>query len=490
MDDRLVVETTEGAVRGVADDGNGRCFRGIPFAMPPVGDLRFQPPQPAPGWSDIRSAEHYSPAPAQGSGGLAGDGGSTFPTFPTAAITTTSEDCLYLNVWTPAASSEPLPVVVWIFGGGLEAGSANPPYSDGSALSRLTGAVVVTINYRLAALGHLFLEGWSSNLALQDQVCALGWVKRNIERFGGDPDNIIVAGQSAGAFSIGTLLGMPSARGLFAKAILHSGNASRVIDRPVAAAMAADLLDALRVDEPEQLRTVPLRSILELQGTVVSGDIGERNLPGGRAWGTVVDGTVVPVHPLHAITGDVPLLVGATRDEVRIFRLLAGDAFAIPMPRVHDEMRRIGVTDPAALADAYIARIGSGDPADVRVAFLSDAVYRRPAIDLVRAQLAAGGTAHHFLLEDEPCGSRMGAFHGSDLLFIFDKLAQVDAATPAHLAVRTTLVDAWKAFLWKGDPGWTPWQPGAPSSRAIGGTNDMVIEPPADEVRRCWPERG
>ncbi|MFB7719632.1 carboxylesterase/lipase family protein [Nocardia sp. NPDC056100] len=489
MEDRLVVDTAEGAVRGVAD-GNGRCFRGIPFAMPPVGELRFQPPQPVQRWADVRSAEQFPPAPAQGTGGLAGDGGSTFPTFPTAAITTTSEDCLYLNVWTPAPSSEPLPVVVWIFGGGLEAGSANPPYSDGSALSRLTGAIVVTINYRLAALGHLFLEGYSSNLALQDQVCALGWVKRNIEGFGGDPDNITVGGQSAGAFSIGALLGMPSARGLFGKAILHSGNASRIIDRQVAAVMAADLLDALHVDEPRQLRSVPLQSILDLQSTVVSGDIGERNLPGGRAWGTVVDGTVVPVHPLHALTGEVALLVGTTRDEVQIFRLLAGDGFEVPLTQLHEEMRRIGVTDPAALADAYQARIGSADPADLRVAFLSDAAYRRPAIDLVRAQLAAGGTAHHFLLEDEPCGPQMGAFHGSDLLFIFDKLSQVDAATPAHLAAQTTLVDAWRAFLWKGDPGWAPWLPGAPSSRAIGGRNDMVSEPPLDAVSTFWPGRG
>ncbi|MGW4245980.1 carboxylesterase/lipase family protein [Nocardia sp. NPDC004722] len=486
MTDRLVVETTEGAVRGVPDNGDGRCFAGIPFAMPPVGELRFRPPQSPPGWAGVRSAENFAPAPAQGAGGLAGDGKSTFPTFPTAAITTTSEDCLYLNVWTPRPGGEPLPVIVWIFGGGLEAGSANPPYSDGSALSRLTGAVVVTINYRLAALGHLYLDGWSSNLALQDQISALTWVRRNIERFGGDPGNITVAGQSAGAFSIGALLGIPGAVGLFDKAILHSGNASRVINRQVATQIATDLLDALRLDGPEQLRDVPLRAILEVQGTVVSGDIGERNLPGGRAWGPVVDGTVVPAHPLHAITGEVPLLVGATRDEVQVFRRLAGDGFGVPIPQLHNEIRRIGITDPAALTDAYAARIGSSDPADVRAAFLTDAVYRRPAIDLIRAQSAAGGTAHHFLLEDEPCGPSLGAFHGSDLLFLFDKLAQVDAATPPHLAVQSALIQAWKDFLWKGDPGWTPWTPGVPNSRALGGTNDMVEEPPADNVNACW----
>jgi para-nitrobenzyl esterase len=507
MTDPLLVETSAGTVRGRALPDGGRLFAGIPFAAPPLGELRFRPPQPPTPWRDVRDAGRFAPAPAQGVSALMGEASqkSSFPTFPTAEIRETSEDCLYLNVWAPGTptATGPRPVIVWIYGGGFEAGSAAPPYSDGAALARQTGAVVVTANYRLGALGFLHLADFGTqwtdctNLALRDQVAALRWVQDNIAGFGGDPHNITVAGQSAGAFSIGALLAAPAAVGLFHKAILQSGSTARVCDRSTATAVAEDLITALGLDGPEGLLTVPVQQILDTQSTVVTGDIGRRNLPGGRSWGPVLDGGLLPTAPQQAVAegaaAGIPLLIGATRDEVRVFQMIAKDSFRpADEEALCAEMRRAGVAQPEKLLDAYRQRITDSDLSALRCAFLSDAVYRVPATRLARTQVAAGGRAYHYLLLDEPCGTEMGAFHGADLLHVFDKLSLLGADTPDRLAVRDALVGAWAAFAATGDPGWPVYNPNAAgNSRAIGGpatpTDHMVAEPPADAVTALWP---
>ncbi|QUQ65707.1 carboxylesterase/lipase family protein [Kutzneria sp. CA-103260] len=495
----MIVDTTLGAVRGRELPDGSRVFAGIPFAAPPVGELRFRPPQPLSPWTGVRDAVEFSGAPVQGVPSLVGPQETKIPAlpgFPTGELGEISEDCLYLNVWVPATPADgPLPVIVWIYGGGYESGSAAPPYTDGAALARQTGAVVVAANYRLGALGFLHLADFgpewagATNLGLQDQMAALRWVRDNIGGFGGDAGNITLAGQSAGAFSVGTLLAVPTAAGLFHKAILQSGNASRSIDRAAGTGIAEDLVAALGLDGPAGLRTVPVERILEKQGTVIEGDIGRRNLPGGRTWGAVIDGDVVPV-PSHqavvaGVAAHIPLLIGATRDEVQLFQVLNGDRFRpADEAALLAEMSRAGAGDPVKLLDAYRARLGSADLSTVRSAFLTDAVYRRPATRLAAAQVEAGGRAYHYLFSDEPFGSAMGACHGADLLHTFDALALVGADTPARLAIRDALVQAFAAFAATGDPGWPGYDAG--SSRAIGGDNPMAPEPPADDVTAAW----
>ncbi|GAA3439264.1 carboxylesterase/lipase family protein [Kutzneria kofuensis] len=488
----LVVDTTLGAVRGRELPDGSRVFAGIPFAAPPVGELRFRPPQAPEPWHGVRDADRFAAAPVQGIPTLVGEQDTAFPSlpgFPTGDLGETSEDCLYLNVWVPATpAGEPRPVIVWIYGGGYESGSAAPPYTDGAALARQTGTVVVAANYRLGALGFLHLPDiGANNLGVRDQIAALRWVRDNIAGFGGDPGNVTVAGQSAGAYSVGTLLAVPAAAGLFHKAILQSGSASRSFDRAPAAGMAEDLLAALGLDEPEALRSVPAERILAKQGTVIDGDIGRRNLPGGRAWGAVVDGEVLPVEPHRAVVAGaaaaVPLLVGVTLDEVRLFQIVNGDRFRpADEASLLAEIRGAGIADPAKLLDAYRARVGS-DPSTVRSAFLTDAVYRLPAARLAQAQVEAGGRAYHYLFRDEPWGPVMGAFHGADLLHTFDALALIGADTPARLAVRDTLVRAFAAFAATGDPGW-PVYDGNSRDIAVGGS--MIAEPPADDVTAVW----
>ncbi len=255
MPDRIRRSTPAGTLIGVETADGGALFAGIPFAAPPVGALRFRPPQPIPDATDDVDAIAFGPAPAQAQGAL----GRRDPDAPRPPMSPTmqrmmaamgrrvesSEDCLTLNVWTPelpearpetgrgagvAAATRngrrsqlQRPVIVWIYGGGFENGTAAPPTTDGAALSRVTGCVVVSINYRVGVLGWGYWAGlggedWadSSNLGLQDQIAGLAWVRRNIAALGGDPGRITVAGKSAGAFSIGSLLSCRAPRGFSA----------------------------------------------------------------------------------------------------------------------------------------------------------------------------------------------------------------------------------------------------------------------------------
>ncbi|WP_078651819.1 carboxylesterase/lipase family protein [Streptomyces xylophagus] len=490
--------TTYGVLRGTTTDTGGTpttLFAGVPFAAPPIGPLRLRPPQPPTPWEGVREATRFPAAPAQR--GADGPGGYA-----------TSEDCLYLNVWTPELGGH-RPVLVWIYGGGFELGNASPPVTDGAALSRLTGAVVVAPNYRVGALGWLHPAGpdaaeWadSANLGLQDQTAALRWIHDNIASFGGDPDNITVAGHSAGAFSIGALLTHPAARGTFHKAILHSGSIGRLYPRDLSASLTEALLAHVGVKDLAGLSTAPLDRVIEAQHAVIDQDFGARNLPGGRAWGLVHDGTVITEDPAEAIAAgaatDIPLLIGANRDEFRTFQYLyASEHYRHPSDErsLLAEMEQAGAAHPHDLLEAYRTHRQpppSNDQftelSDLRTLFLSDAVYRRRATRLAQLQTAAGGSAHTYLLSAEPLGPHYGAFHGAERFYAFDQLTALNIDTPENRAARDTLIGAWTAFLTAGDPGWPAYHsdgPDRPRTRQIGGDADFVNEPP-DYVAPCW----
>ncbi|HKW95748.1 MAG TPA: carboxylesterase/lipase family protein [Methylomirabilota bacterium] len=259
----VLVETRRGTVRGLSEGGLA-VFRAIPFARPPLGPLRFAPPEPATPWVGVRDAVRFGPAAAQ-NGALIGP-------LMSLGIDRTGEDCLYLNVWTPGADRRRRPVLVWIHGGAFILGAGSQMLYDGSVLARRGDVVVVTINYRLGALGFMRLAdrfgrrlAATGNEGLLDQVAALSWVRDEIEAFGGDPDNVTIFGESAGAMSCATLLGVPRAHGLFHRAILQSGAANFLWPREVAAAVTDCFLDELGLGSPEALRAADPSLLLKAQ---------------------------------------------------------------------------------------------------------------------------------------------------------------------------------------------------------------------------------
>ena len=243
-DPRTRVTTSRGPIRGSAD-ADVRRFLGIPFAAPPLGPRRFAPPAPVEPWTDERSALAYGPGPIQPVDDLS-------KTLGLLGDFEQSEDCLTLNVFTPATEAKPRAVMVWLHGGAFQTGTAAGPVYDGSALARDGDVVVVTLNYRVGALGFLAVgASESANLGLQDQVAALRWVRDEIARFGGDPERVTVFGESAGAGSVVALLAMPSARGLFGRAIIQSAAPEGILSLDEATERASVFAEAAGGPEPE-----------------------------------------------------------------------------------------------------------------------------------------------------------------------------------------------------------------------------------------------
>jgi para-nitrobenzyl esterase len=258
-----LVETRRGTLRGVVEPGL-TVFRGIPFARPPIGPLRFRPPEPPAAWTGTRDASRFGAAAPQ-NGALIGP-------VMSLGIGRTSEDCLYLNVWTPAPDRRRRPVLVWIHGGAFVLGAGSQMLYDGAALARRGDVVVVTLNYRMGAFGFLRLcdrfgdrLATSGNEGLLDQVAALEWVRDEIEAFGGDPTNVTIFGESAGAMSCATLLGLPRARGLFQRAILQSGAGNFFWPRETAARLADYFVDRLGIDSPAALAEASAERLLAAQ---------------------------------------------------------------------------------------------------------------------------------------------------------------------------------------------------------------------------------
>jgi len=488
MQGEPLIHITNGTIRGRALANGGFCFAGIPFAAPPIGPLRFRPPQPVAAWTGVREAVSFPPAPIQ----------RPLP-FPGLPALETSEDCLYLNVWTPEISGR-RPVMVWIYGGGFETGSGSPPLTDGERLMQ-RDIVLVSLNYRVGALGFLHLEdldepGWeaATNCGLLDQVAALKWVREHIAAFGGDRTNVTVFGESAGGFSIGALLAMPAAAGLFDKAILQSGATSRTFPREIATQMARDFLEKLSLTHPNELLTVPVERILDVQLKVVDTDIGARNIPGGRSYGAVVDGHVLPHLPLDVVAGggarEIPLIVGACKDEVQLWEVMQGAQFApADEATLLAEMTRcVGAEIASALLRAYRMREPEASLARLRTRFLSDWIYRIPAVQCAGAQIASGGQAWSYLFV-HASSPLLGAHHGADVPFVLDMLGQpsllAPADTPENQQVRNSMVEAWIAFARTGHPGWPMYRPEEPTVRCIGGTSELIVEPAA-EVDHLW----
>ena len=498
-----VVKTRQGEVRGSFVDGV-HTFKGIPYAAPPVGAHRLRPPRRVEPWSGVRDALAFGAEPPQPRGDA-----QIQALVPDPGVV--GEDCLNLNVWSPTLGSARLPVMVWIPIGMFEV--CPGAIYDGSRFAR-DGVVCVTINCRVGADGFLFLgDGDTANVGLLDQIAALEWVRENIAAFGGDPANVTIFGESAGAMSVGTLLSMPRADGLFRRAIAQSGAAHQVSSAETAQRIGRHLAGKLGVPATrDALAAVPIARYLAAQAELKEEILAH---PDPQRWGAevvtsmlpwqpTVDGVVIPAHPLERIAAgagaQVDVLVGSNIDDWKLFAVANGlleiDKRVLTGAVADYGFRCLaayGLPVETALA-AYRAANPGASPGELLAAVQTDWWCRLPAIRLAdaHAKSSAGTFMYEFAWRSPASGGLFGACHGLEIGFVFDILDKgagqmlgplLGPAPPQQLA--DTMHAAWVAFATGGDPGWPRYDLGRRATMRFDTTSEVVDDPRAME-RELW----
>jgi para-nitrobenzyl esterase len=499
------VETRCGVLVG-RNEGGAAVFRGVPYAAPPLGDLRLRPPQPLAAWRGEREAGAFGAAPPQSPDPLASALGLQSPHAA-------HEDCLFVNVWTPRVGSGRRPVLVWLPGGAFINGNAGAALYAGARLAARGDAVVVSVGYRVGALGFLGVgegEG-GANFGLQDQLAALRWVRDEIHGFGGDPENVTVFGESAGAGSLVALLAMPRSRGLLRRAIVQSAAPEGVISLSEASSRAERLLEKLSLSagDLDGLRAAPVDQILEAQQALLA----EGPWETGMLFAPVVEGDLLPLRPSAALRSgaarEVELLIGSTRDEMRLY---AGAPFEPADNQVLTTLVSLqlpGQPDTrgpraARLVDTYRAararRGESSAPADLFWAILTDLHLRVPGIRLAEDHAAHQPSTRMYLFtwESPARGGAFGACHALDLPFVFGSLdapgmEEFAGSGESAEGLAENAMDAWVGFARCGDPAhpglgaWPVYEPGRRATMELGARCGL-LEAPREEERAAWDE--
>jgi len=487
------VRLGDGIIRGETRSGVS-AFLGIPYAAAPFGANRMLPPQPVPAWTGERDATMFGCTVPKGD--YPPQYASLFP-----EIVIPGEDCLNLNVWTPDAGAAGLPVLVWIHGGSFMNGSGSVGAYDGAAFAR-DGVVCVTINYRLAAEGFLFLDDGIANLGLLDQLAALRWVQENIAAFGGDPGRVTVAGESAGAMSVTTLLSMPLADGLFGQAIAQSGAGAHTLTKDEGRTVAGYLADALGVPaERDALRAIPLEKLVQAASDLV---VEVQTAPDPARWGQLtlsllpfaptVDGSVLPAAPLTSIAagqgGNVPLMIGSNREEARLFLVAASTIDLIDEPTLAAVAGAYGLSGDAVAV--YQRNRPGASAGDVLAAVITDWFFRIPPIRVAEARAASGAGRTWMYRFDHPepqDNRRFGACHAAEVPFVFDTATREELRPLIGDAPSQAVADqthrAWVDFITRGDPGWAAYDTTRRTTGLLSDTITPTDDPDADE-RVLW----
>ena len=458
-----LADTASGRVRGV-DAAGIKIFKGIPYGANTAGKNRFMPPVDPAKWAGVRDALAWGSSAPQSEPGVR----RTTPENAVAAagLPMEGEDCLVLNIWTPAVNDgKKRPVMFWCHGGGFASGSGSSGGIDGGNLARRGDVVVVSINHRLNVLGFTYLAEFggpdfaeSGDVGMLDIVHALKWVRQNIENFGGDPHTVTIFGQSGGGRKVGTLLAMPSAKGLFHRAIIESGPTISLVEQNQATRVAGELLAKLGLNKSQvrELQSLPVDRIMSAYFDVT------RSMkvdPMTMGFSPTVDGKAVPRHPFAPTASDVsasvPLMLGSTRTELTSSADAA--AFSLNEDGLGSRIRDLLGDSSSHVIDVYRKANPGATPSDLYFLIISDNRYGAPVMKIAerRAALQKGPVYLYYFRWETPIdGGRLKSPHTIEIPFAFDniKTNRMTSGSPDAPALADKVSSAWIAFARTGDP--------------------------------------
>jgi len=462
-----IVELSDGPILGRLKD-DLLLFAGIPYAAPPIGALRFKTAQAVTPWSDILDTTRFGPAA---------------PQIPSGGMTDRvpvrwDEDCLTLNVQTPGLEGTGRPVLVWIHGGGYRSGQGAIPWYNGESFAKRGDIVVVTINYRLGALGFTDLSSFAPDYetsgvnGLMDQITALEWVRQHIHQFGGDPNRVTIAGESAGGFSVTSLLGSPRAAGLFHRAIPQSGAAHHTLSEEHGRRVATLLLEETQSQSVADLVNCPVQELLEAQNRVTSRYHEEGHSPGVQAFYPVEgNNPVLPQPLLSAIKAGygatIPVLTGTNKDEASLFIMTE-----VSETKARSDALLYGSEQ---LFDAYQARLPDFSATELAVQLSTDHGFKVPAIRLAELREQTGSKTYLYQFNWESRAGNLKATHALEIPFTFNVLEApgVSAFTgpgPLPFDLAENMHHVWCEFIQGKDPDWPPYRC---ADRAVMHFNDV-----------------
>ena len=500
-------ETAFGRIRGVDVDGI-KTFKAIPYGASTAGRNRFRPPVDPAKWTGVRDALAYGPSAPQREPGTAPN--TSDLAVAGAGMRQENEDCLVLNVWTPAlGDNRKRPVMVWCHGGGFATGSGSSPITEGEALARRGDVVVVTLNHRLNVMGFTFLEeaggaefAGSGDAGMLDIVHALKWVRDNIGRFGGDAGNVTVFGQSGGGRKVATLLAMPAAKGLFHRAIIESGATLKVVERDQAARVAAELMKTLGIGPANvrELQTLPADRIMAAYfATMRRMNVDQMTM----GFSPTMDGVHVAQHPFHptasTVSPSVPLMLGSARTELT--SSAAPALFSLDDASLKARIGALLGEHAERALTTYRKTNPNATPSDLYFLIASDHRYSGPAMKIAerRAALGQGPVFLYYFRWESPLqGGKFKSPHTIEIPFAFDnvKRAALTKDAPTAQALADKVSASWLAFARSGNPSisqlppWTPFNERERATMVFDNESRVVNDPIREERLAIWAALG
>ena len=473
----VVADTAYGRIRGLEVRGI-KVFKGVPYGASTGGANRFMPPVAPAKWTGVRDALAYGPSAPQTEPGARRAASEI--AVAAAGLPAEGEDCLVLNIWTPAVKdNRKRPVMFWCHGGGFVTGSGSSPVTDGANLARRGDVVVVSINHRLNVLGFSNLSSVggsefaaSGDVGMLDIIRALEWVRDNIAEFGGDPGTVMIFGQSGGGRKVSTLLTMPAAKGLFHRAVIESGATLQLVEPEAGARAARELLSTLGIapGQARGLQAVPLDTLMSAYFTVVRKMNVDQMTQG---FSPAMDGKIVPQHPFHpvasAVSAGVPVMLGSTRTELTSSARV--EDFSMTDAAMRSRVRTLLGTHADRVLDVYGRANPGATPADLYFLIASDHRYSGPVMKIAERRAALKGGPvylYYFRWETPVDGGRLKSPHTIEIPFAFDNVdaaARLTGGGPGAKALADRVSDAWIAFARTGNPN-TPKLPQWPAFTA------------------------